>query len=131
MKKPEKLNEYKSEGGVGRIFKATQYSFQGLVAAFRHEAAFRQELLLAVVLLIASLFVSKSLIQWVLLFSTITAVLTVELLNSAIEALADAISTEYHPLVGRAKDLGSAAVFVSLIYTAAVWICILVYNFVL
>ncbi len=115
-------SSYKSKGGPARLFNAMRYSAQGLAAAFRHEAAFRQELLLAVVLLPVALWISRSLLETVLLLGTLVFVLIVELLNSALEALADTITTEHHPMIGRAKDLGSAAVFLSLGLTAMVWL---------
>jgi len=115
---------YKSTGGLRRILKAGGYSWQGLCAAFTHEAAFRQELLLAVVMIPAAFWMGRSPAEIALLILPIGLVLAVELVNSAIEALADAISTDHHPLLGRAKDIGSAAVLVCLLLTAAVWLLI-------
>lgn len=128
MKDIKGAPDFKSKPGIKRIFKAGKYSCQGLISAFKNEAAFRQELLLSIVLLIASFFVSKSIYQWLLLFSTIIILLIVELLNSAIESLADAVSPELHPLVGRAKDMGSAAVLLSLILIGFVWVLIILFN---
>jgi len=115
---------YKSTGGLRRILKAGGYSWQGLRAAFAHEAAFRQELLLAVVMIPAAFWLGRSADEIALLILPVGLVLAAELFNSAIEALADAISTAHHPLLGRAKDLGSAAVLVCLLLTAAVWLLI-------
>ncbi|CAM3793124.1 diacylglycerol kinase [Bordetella flabilis] len=112
---------YKSTGGVRRIFNALRYSMQGLRAAIRYEAAFRQELVLAILLIPAAFFLGRSVIEVFILIMSVVLVLVAELLNSAIEALADALSVEMHPLLGRAKDLGSAAVLLLLIFTVAVW----------
>lgn len=114
-------SSYKSKGGPARLFNAMRYSMQGLAAAFRHEAAFRQELLLAIILLPVAAWVSRSLLEFVMLAGVLMFVLVVELLNSALEALADTITTEHHPMIGRAKDLGSAAVLLSLGLVALVW----------
>ncbi|MFT4103653.1 MAG: diacylglycerol kinase [Burkholderiaceae bacterium] len=112
----------KSTGGPRRILNAARYSMQGLRAAFRHEAAFRQELALCVVLVPLALWLPFSALERVLLIGSLLGVLIVELLNSAIEALADLISTQAHPLAGRAKDLGSAAVMLSLAVMLLTWI---------
>lgn len=116
---------YKSTGGLGRVARALRYSLQGLGAAWRHEAAFRQELLLAVVMIPLGLWLGHSTMERLLLVSVVVLVLIVELLNSAIEAVADAISTDEHPLLGRAKDIGSAAVFIALLMAGASWLAIL------
>jgi len=117
---------FKSKPGIKRLAGALRYSVQGFSAAFRHEAAFRQELMLFVVALPLAMWLGQSLTQRVLLVGTVCLVLIVELLNSALEALADAITLEHHPLVGRAKDLGSAAVMLTLVLAAGVWIALLV-----
>lgn len=113
---------FKSRGGLRRIVNATRYSAAGLKAAFRHEAAFRQELLLFAVLLPIALLVPVSLLERTLLIAPMFLVLIVEVLNSAIEALADTITREHHPLIGRAKDLGSAAVMIALAACALCWV---------
>ncbi len=107
--------------GVGRILKATECSRQGFVAAWRFEAAFRQETGLALVMLPLSFWLAQSLQHWALLVSVLLLVLIVELLNSAIETLTDRVSLERHELSGRAKDLGSAAVTLSLTVVVVVW----------
>lgn len=106
---------------------AARYSMQGLVAAVRYEAAFRQELLLTLVLSPVAFWVGQTPLQVILLLVCLLLVLIVELLNSAIEAVADAVSLEANPLIGRAKDLGSAAVLLSLLLTGGVW-CVLLIN---
>ncbi|KAA0890620.1 diacylglycerol kinase [Pusillimonas sp. ANT_WB101] len=116
---------YKSKGGLGRIFKAFRYSAQGLSAAIRHEAAFRQELFLALVLTPIAFWISRTVGELLLLLGTLVFVLVIELLNSAIEAIADAVTIEHHPLIGRAKDLGSAAVLLSLLFSAVVWLTVI------
>ena len=113
---------FKSRGGLRRIAKAAGYSLAGLRAAIRHEAAFRQELALAVPLLLLVPWLAPGRWQALCMAGSVVLVLVVELLNSAVEALADAITVERHTLLGRAKDLGSAAVMLSLIFAAAVWV---------
>jgi len=122
---------YKSKGGLRRVFNALRYSAQGLKAAITHEAAFRQELALAVILIPAAFFVGRSAIEVLFLIASVLAVLVIELINSAIEALADALSVDTHPLLGRAKDLGSAAVLIALLFSGAVWATVLISRFVL
>ncbi|TMO73205.1 diacylglycerol kinase [Pseudoalteromonas sp. S3785] len=107
--------------GIKRIFKATYCSYLGFKAAFIEEAAFRQELLLSIILLPISFWLATSVLHWALLVSTLLIILIVELLNSAIEALTDRVSTERHVLSGRAKDMGSAAVTLSLMILTIVW----------
>lgn len=117
-------SEFKSVGGAARVGKAFKYSMQGLAHAFRYEAAFRQELLFIVPLLAVLPFAGVSTIESLLLIALATAVLVVELLNSAIEAAVDRISLESHPLAGRAKDLGSAAVFLTITLFKLSWLVI-------
>jgi diacylglycerol kinase (ATP) len=107
--------------GLKRIVNATFYSLAGLRAAWRHEAAFRQECLLALVLTPAAFWLGQNAVERALLIGTCWLVLIVELLNSAIEAIVDRVGTARHELSGRAKDLGSAGVFVSLLLTLVVW----------
>jgi diacylglycerol kinase (ATP) len=118
----------KSKGGLGRLFKALRYSAQGLRAALRHEAAFRQELAIALPLALIAPWVAQGGVHALLLIGVWVAVIVVELLNSAIEALADAQSLEQMPLLGRAKDLGSAAVLLTLLFAIAVWLQALLYR---
>ncbi|GIC76275.1 diacylglycerol kinase [Moritella sp. F3] len=112
--------------GLTRIIKATQYSFKGLYAAFKYESAIRQELLLLLILTTIALLLDVTNIEKILLIASLVLVIIVELINSAIEAVVDRIGTEYHQLSGRAKDIGSAAVFVSLCLSVFVWLMILV-----
>ena len=116
--------------GVGRIIKATQCSIQGFKAVYIHESAFRQELLLALILLPLSIVVAQTPIQFALLNGVLLIVLLVEIINSAIEAVVDRISLEHHELSGRAKDLGSSAVFIALSLCVLVWGAILFNNYV-
>ena len=116
---------YKSTGGLKRVANAARYSLQGLVAALRYESAFRQELMLAAVLVPAAFWVGQNAGQILLLIGSVILVLIVELLNSALEAVADAVSLDTNQLLGRAKDLGSAAVFLSLLVCAVVWLALL------
>ena len=111
----------KSRPGLARIWHALRYSLAGLKSAYRHEAAFRQELPLAAVLVPMAIILPVSWSQSALLVASVLLVLIVELLNSAVEASVDRVSVERHELAGRAKDFGSAAVFLSLVNCAVVW----------
>jgi diacylglycerol kinase (ATP) len=104
---------------------ATRYSLEGVAAAARHEAAFRQELLLAAVLVPLGLWLGHDGVERALLAGSVLMVLVVELLNSAVEATVDRVSLEDHLLAKRAKDLGSAAVMMSLVVVGAVWLLVL------
>lgn len=107
--------------GLDRITKAFGYSMQGLRAGWRHEAAFRQEVVLVGVLFPCVFWVGRSLVDYAILIASLLLVLISELFNSAIEALADRIGLEHHELSGRAKDLSSAAVFLALVLLAVIW----------
>jgi diacylglycerol kinase (ATP) len=111
---------------LGRIVRATRYSFSGFKAAIAREAAFRQELALFVVLAPIGLWCGRTAVERVLLVGSLLVVLIVELLNSAIEALVNRIGTAPHELSAIAKDMGSAAVFVALALVVIVWALILV-----
>ena len=104
-----------------RIVRATRHSFAGLCSAIRGEAAFRQELILALVLIPVAVWLGDNGVERALMIGSLLVVLIVELINSAIETVVDRIGTEFHDLSGRAKDLGSAAVFISLIAVPVVW----------
>jgi diacylglycerol kinase (ATP) len=107
--------------GWRRILNAIRYSAKGLAAAWKFEAAFRQELILTLLLVPAAFWLGQSGYERLLLIGTCLLVLLVELINSAIEATVDRIGTEQHELSGRAKDLGSAAVLISLVIVVLVW----------
>lgn len=107
--------------GLKRIWNATFYSLAGLRAAWRGESAFRQESLLCVVLIPAAFWLGTTAVERSLLVGSCLLVLIVELLNTGIEAVVDRIGSEHHDLSGRAKDLGSAAVFLSLALVLVVW----------
>lgn len=107
--------------GFKRLFHSTRYSFKGLSAAWRNEAAFRQELILTVLLLPTTFWLGQTLMEWLLLMGSAVLVMAVELLNSAVETVVDRIGVEHHELSGRAKDLGSAAVFISVMFAFLVW----------
>jgi diacylglycerol kinase (ATP) len=108
-----------------RVINATHYSLAGLAAAVRHEDAFRWELTLVVVLSPLALWLGKSGVERALLIGSLIIVLIVELLNSAVEATVDRISFENHRLAKRAKDIGSAAVMLSLVNAGVVWLLII------
>ena len=114
---------------IRRIYHAALYSIAGLRAAWRGEAAFRQELILCMVMIPSAFWVGDSAVERALLIGVCLLVIVVELLNSAIEALVDRVGTDRHELSGRAKDLGSAAVFISLGLTVICWGLILIENF--
>jgi len=111
--------------GVKRIVRASRFSWQGLQAAYKNEAAFRQECMLAMLLAPLGLWLGKSGLEKALLVSVLLLVLIVELLNSAIEAVVDRFGGEEHELSGRAKDIGSAAVFIALMNVIVVWTLVL------
>lgn len=111
--------------GLTHFFKAAGYSIQGLKSAVKYEAAFRQELIAAIILLPLAFWLGKSNIEIALMVGSVLAVLVVELLNSGLEAIVDRVGKEYHELSGRAKDLGSAAVFVAVLNCIIVWAIIL------
>jgi diacylglycerol kinase (ATP) len=115
--------------GIRRVVNATFNSFAGLKAAWNHEAAFRQECALVAVLVPAAFWVGRSAMELIVLIGSCLLVLIVELLNSAVEATVDRVGTEHHPLSGRAKDLGSAAVLVALLLMSVVWALIGWKNF--
>lgn len=112
-----------------RLFNALRYSKQGFIAAWRTEQAFRQELILACVMLPVAILLPLDWMEKLLMVIAVINVLTVEILNSALEAVVDRFGEELHPLSGKAKDLGSAAVFLALLICAIVWITILVHRF--
>lgn len=107
--------------GITRIINATGYSMKGLKSAWVNEAAFRQELLLILLLMPLAFWIGDSLNEILLLVCISWLVVIVEVLNSAVEAVVDRIGSEHHELSGRAKDLGSAAVFIALTLNALVW----------
>jgi diacylglycerol kinase (ATP) len=113
------------KSGLGRLIDACNYSLQGLRAAYRHEAAFREEVFAAAILIPAALLIEPSATGRALMIGSVLLVLIVELLNSAIENAVDRISLEHHEFAKRAKDIGSAAVFVSLVNVLVVWAMVL------
>ena len=112
---------FKSKGGLRRVLDATRYSLAGLRAALRHEASFRQELYVGIPLLIAVPWLAPGRLEGLLMACSVLLVWVVELLNSAVETLADALHPESHPLIGRAKDIGSTAVMFALLQAGLVW----------
>jgi len=116
---------FKGKTGVQRLWNALNYSLQGMASALRHEDAFRMECVVAALLIPASFFIPASGTERALMIASVLLVLIVELLNSAVEAAVDRISLENHLLAKRAKDLGSAAVFLSVINVGVVWLLVL------
>ena len=116
---------HKGKTGLRRIVNAARYSIDGLVAAARNEDAFRQELILAAVFVPLAFWVGRNGFERALLIGSVLLILVVELLNSAIEATVDRISFENHHLAKRAKDIGSAAVLLTLVGAALTWLLIL------
>lgn len=131
MMQKDTTSAFKGKTGLTRIVRAFGYSLKGLRATWRDEAAFRQECVLAIVMLPAAFWVGRTAVEIFLLCVTVMLVLMLELVNSGLEALADAISLEHHPLLGKAKDTGSAAVLLALILAAGWWGYVLVDRFVL
>ena len=126
MEPPRPYGEaMKSKGGLSRIYNALRYTWDGLRATAKHEEAFKQELLVVTPLSIAAWFIPVTLPERALLFAVLQLILIVELINSAIEANTDHISLERHPLAKRAKDMGSAAVFLAIVIAVSVWVCVL------
>jgi len=117
------MNEHPLKGkrGLKRIVNATVYSVRGLRAAWEHESAFRQEVVLSVFMLPAALWLGTTWLERAFLIATVVLVLAAELLNSAVEAAVDRVSMDMHLLAGRAKDMGSAAVFFTLLLCGGTW----------
>lgn len=110
--------------GIRRIFLALRYSLMGLVVTYRHEAAFRQELWLTAFLSPVAFWVGDSILESMILIGSLVLVLIVELINSALESIVDRIGLDHNELAGRAKDQGSAAVFLSLLLALVIWLVI-------
>ena len=117
---------YKGKTGLRRLVNAFGYSIAGTLAAFKHEDAFRQELILTAILTPVAIYFGETAIDQALMISSLLLIIIVELLNSSIEATVDRISVKHHKLAKRAKDIGSAAVFFSLINAIVIWFLILV-----
>jgi diacylglycerol kinase (ATP) len=120
-------SEFKSKGGLKRIFSAMRYSVDGFKAAWKHEHAFRQEVMVIVPAAIVALLLKISAFQKLALIAVLALVLLVELINASIEAVVDRVSLERHPLSKAAKDLGSAAVALAIGIALATW-CVVLYN---
>lgn len=118
MAKPGKV-------GLERVLSASKYSYQGLRAQWKHEAAFRQETFLFLIALPFAIWLGETGMERAILIFSVGMVLIVETLNSSIEAVVDRISDEHHELSGRAKDLGSAAVMLALVFAGVVWLLVL------
>ena len=116
--------------GLTRVIYATCYSRKGIKAAWKYEAAFRQEIILMITLSFLAYILPVTVLERVVMIFSLALVVVVELINSSIEAAVDRIGDEWHELSGRAKDIGSAAVFVSLILAIFTWVSILVNNLV-
>jgi diacylglycerol kinase (ATP) len=123
--KQQPISDFKSKSGVKRIFGAFFYSMEGFKVAWKYEHAFRQELVLVIVAGVVALSLPVSGFEKLMLIGVFVLVLIVELINSAIEAVVDRVSLERNPLSKNAKDLGSAAVFLTLSLAVATWAVIL------
>ncbi len=123
MKNVNTIHSVNKPNGKGftRIIKATHCSYKGVIAAWQHESAFRQELIMSIILLPFAVVLSSSISHLFLLISSLVFILFAEIINSALEALADAVTLDHNILIGRAKDMGSAAVFIALGLFSAVW----------
>ncbi len=122
-------NPHKGRTGIDRVVRATGYSMSGLATAYRGESAFRQEFWLSVLMIPAAFWLGRNWVEVALLAGSVLLVLIVELLNSGIEAAIDRVSFEIHDLSKRAKDLASAAVFLSLLLCACIWLAALWHRF--
>jgi diacylglycerol kinase (ATP) len=122
-------NQFKGHTGIDRIVRATGHSASGLRLAYASESAFRQEVRLAAVMLPLSLWLGRGWVQVALLAGSVMLVVIVELLNSGIEAAVDRVSFDWHELSKRAKDFGSAAVTLSLLLCAGIWVAALAHRF--
>ena len=120
------MDTLKKNTGITRLIKACNYSRDGLIATFKSEAAFRQEVAMAAVLIPLALFISPDPYSTALMIGSVILVLIVELMNTAIEVLVERISPEIHPLSKKAKDIGSAAVLLSLVNLGLMWFFALV-----
>lgn len=112
---------YSGNTGLKRIIKATVYSWQGFSAAYRHEEAFRQEFMLALILVPIGFILGDGGVEKALLVGSVILLPLVEILNSAVEAVVDRFGMEFHELSGRAKDMGSAAVFLAIVMLVTTW----------
>jgi diacylglycerol kinase (ATP) len=117
--------EFKGKQGLVRLWNAFGYTRDGLRAAWKNEAAFREEVLLAAIAIPLAIFLGRTGVDRALMVGSILLVLIVEILNSAVEAVVDKASPEKHELAKRAKDMGSAAVFLALLNAVVVWLCVL------
>lgn len=115
--------------GIKRLIPATRYALQGLQVAFKEEAAFRQELLLALILFPLSFWIAEDIVSYILLMGSVVLVLITELINSAIENTVNRISHDLHPLSKNAKDLASAAVLLALVFCGSIWIALIIVKF--
>ena len=126
---PHGESPFKGKTGLRRVWNAFHYSLDGLRAAYTCEDAFRQEFWLALILVTVAIFIPVSGVERALMIGSVLLVLVVELLNSAVEAAIDRIGLERHQLSKRAKDIGSAAVFVALVNVVAIWSSVLLGRF--
>lgn len=111
--------------GLARIYKAVGYSVKGLTAAWKNETAFRQETVAAICAIILAFWLDVDATARILLIASVVLVIIVEVINSAIEAVVDRIGSELHELSGRAKDMGSAAVFLAILLALFIWVTVL------
>ncbi|MCE9632935.1 MAG: diacylglycerol kinase [Methylophilales bacterium] len=120
---------YKGKTGIRRLINAFGYSCAGLKTAYKNEDAFRQEVILAAVLIPLALYLDVGTVERILMIGSVLLLVIVELLNSAVEATVDRISLDHHKLAARAKDIGSAAVLMSLVNLLMVWSLIILQKF--
>lgn len=123
------VSEFKSKSGLKRIFSAFFYSLDGLKSAWKHEHAFRQEVGLFVFGTVIALLLPLSALEKLLLIGMLLLILIVELINSAVEAVVDRVSLDYHPLSKNAKDIGSAAVLLTCVLAGAAWATVIYSRF--
>ncbi|MES2636472.1 MAG: diacylglycerol kinase [Pseudomonadota bacterium] len=124
---PHIESPFKGRTGLRRLLNAFGYSLDGFKAAYKHEDAFRQEVLLAAIFIPLAFYLEQAVLNRTLMIGSILLLLIVELLNSAIEAVVDRVSIERHELAKRAKDIGSAAVFIALVNVVIIW-CLILFS---
>lgn len=125
MSEANSARNLKGKTGIRRLVNATRYSWAGLKAAFKSEEAFRQEVIITAIMTPVALLLPVSWLESALMIAALFFWMTVEILNSALEAVVDRISMEIHPLSGKAKDMGSAAVLLAMIATGIIWLACL------
>ena len=125
----EEFRQKPGGSGFRHLVNATRFSMQGLKYAISEESAFRQEVAMAMLLTPMAFYIGSNLVETAILLMVLLSVLSIELLNSGLEAIVDKTTPEHHELAGRAKDMGSAAIFVALVILCVTWTLLIIENF--